>query len=435
MTSPRMPADVVIVGAGPAGIAAAVRAAGSGARVVVLDEGLQPGGQIWRHRPGTPPPDEARRWLARFERCGAAMLAGTKVVDVQRLDGEGFAVEAERGSSPLVVTARSLVIATGARELFLPFPGWTLPGVIGIGGAQALLKSGASFAGKRVVIAGSGPLLLPVAAALSAAGARVLMVAEQAPIGAVSGFAARLVGRPSMLLQAARYRAAFARTPYRTGTWVRRADGDGALIRVTLTDGRTTRALDCDVLCAAFGLVPNTELARLLGCTVGDRGVVVDARQATSVPGVFCAGEPTGIGGADLALVEGEVAGLCAAGRPDDALPLGGRRATLERGAARLARAFTLRPELKTLADPDTIVCRCEDVPLGAISPAWSMRQAKLYTRCGMGPCQGRVCGAALHHLHGWEADTVRSPVEPVLLSTLLADAAPEAAPPDSGEA
>lgn len=423
MSGDRVHADVVVVGAGPAGIAAAARAAECGVRVAIIDEGMRPGGQIWRHRVGTAPPERARRWLARLARSGATVLSGAKVLDVQRSANGDFAVEAERGSSPLVVSGPRLVLATGARELFLPFPGWTLPGVLGVGGAQALLSSGMSFAGKRVVIAGSGPLLLPVAASLARAGARLAIVAEQAPGARVGAFAARLIRRPATLAQAARYRAAFARTPYRAGTWIRRADGAAALRRVTLTDGRSTRDYDCDVLCVAFGLVPNTELPRLVGCSV-DRGVVrVDARQAASVAGAFCAGEPTGIGGVELALVEGEIAGLCAAGREEDALPLGARREGARRVAAALARAFELRPELRLLAEPDTIVCRCEDVTFSALSPAWSTRQAKLYTRCGMGPCQGRICGAALHFLHGWEPDTVRAPVEPVLLSTLLADA------------
>ena len=433
MSGDRIDVDVVVVGAGPAGIAAAARASECGAHVAVIDEGAEAGGQIWRHRPGTRPPERARRWLARLGRSGATVLGGAKVLDVQRPAGDGFLVEVERGSSPLLVSGARLIIATGARELFLPFPGWTLPGVVGIGGAQALLTSGTSFTGKRVVIAGSGPLLLPVAASLARAGARLVVVAEQAPSARVGAFAARLLLRPGTLAQAARYRAAFAATPYRTGTWIRRADGAHMVRRVTLTDGRAARDYECDVLCAAFGLVPNTELPRLLGCRIVGDVVQVDARQATSVAGAYCAGEPTGIGGVELALVEGEIAGLCAAGRAEDALPLVARREGARRFVQVLAGAFALRPELRALAEPDTIVCRCEDVTIGALSPAWSARQGKLYTRCGMGPCQGRICGAALHFLHSWEPDTVRAPVEPVLLSTLLADTT-AAAGPDSGD-
>jgi NADPH-dependent 2,4-dienoyl-CoA reductase/sulfur reductase-like enzyme len=423
-------ADVAVVGAGPAGIAAATRIAETGRRVVLLDESPAVGGQIWRHRPGTPPPRAARAWVSRLERSGATVLPGTPVVDVCATGAGEFLVTAERGTTPLLVHASSLVLATGARERFLPFPGWTLPGVLGVGAAQALLKSGLSFADKRVVIAGSGPLLLPVAAALAANGARVLLVAEQAPSRAVAEFAAGLWRRPRALLEAARYRARFLRTPYRPGTWVTSAEGTGQLERVTLTDGRRTRTIACDVLCSAHGLVPNTELARLIGCAIVDGAVSVDARQQTSVPRVYCVGETTGIGGVDLALVEGEIAGLHVTARDAAARRLLRRRSALRGIARSMERAFAPRPELRAVATPETIVCRCEDVPLGALSPDWTPRQAKLYTRAGMGPCQGRVCGTALDFLFGWPADAVRVPSEPALLSTLLADAADAAAVP-----
>ncbi len=155
-------ADVIVIGAGPAGMAAAVHAAEAGRRVVVYDTARRPGGQIWRHRDRRTLPRLAREWLDRFDRSGAAYVPSTEIVDVEALRG------------------RTVVLATGARERYLPFPGWTLPGVVGIGGAQALLKNGADFSGQRVVIAGSGPLMLTVAAALAQAGARLVVVAEQA---------------------------------------------------------------------------------------------------------------------------------------------------------------------------------------------------------------------------------------------------------------
>jgi NADPH-dependent 2,4-dienoyl-CoA reductase/sulfur reductase-like enzyme len=323
-----------------------------------------------------------------------------------------------------VVNAGALVLATGARERFLPFTGWTLPGVVGVGGAQALLKSGLSFKDKRVVIAGSGPLILPVAAALAAEGARLVLVAEQASRRAVGGFALGLWRRPGALVQAARYRAGFLRTPYATGTWVLSARGGERLEAVSVTDGRATRTMACDVLCSAYGLVPNTELARLLGCELSRGAVAVDERQQTSRADIYCVGETTGVGGVDLALVEGEIAGLYATGRDGAARRLHGRRSALRAMADAMARAFAPRAELRAAVRPETIVCRCEDVTLGAISPRWTVRQAKLYTRAGMGPCQGRVCGAALEFLFGWPADTARMPSEPARLSTILADAA-----------
>lgn len=421
----RVEADLAVVGAGPAGIAAVVAATRAGRRVALLDAGLTPGGQIWRHAPGKAAPGEARQWIDRLTNSSFVGLYGTSVVDLHRADrGSGFTLLAERATTACRVDARAVVLATGARERFLPFKGWTLPGVFGVGGAQALLKMGTTVAGKRVVVAGSGPLLLPVAASLSRAGARLALVAEQAAPAAVRRFAISLWRRPDLLRRAVGYRAAFARTRYATGTWVTAAEGDTQVERVVVTDGRRSRTIACDLLCVAYGLVPNTELARLAGCVI-DRGVVaVDELQQTSVPGIYCAGEPTGIGGVDVALVEGQIAGSAATGITG-LDRLFASRSRLRRDAARMEHTFVPRDELRVACTDDTIVCRCEDVSRGALDPAWSTRQAKLYTRAGMGPCQGRICGAALEFLFGWTSDSVRAPIEPMLLSTFLADASP----------
>jgi NADPH-dependent 2,4-dienoyl-CoA reductase/sulfur reductase-like enzyme len=421
-------ADVAVVGAGPAGIAAAACAAESGARVVVVDESPNVGGQIWRSRPGQPPRGAAHRWIERLARSGAVVRTGASVVDAYREgddDRGAFVLRIEQQGTLVELRTDRLLLATGAREHFLPFPGWTLPGVVGIGGAQALLKAGMDVRGKRVVIAGSGPLLLPVAASLHAAGAHVVFVAEQASARRVASFALGLWRRPAAFVDAVRYRAGFAGAPYRTGWWIREARGEGIVREVVLTNGRESRTMPSDLLCTGYGLVPNLELARLLGCAI-DGGVVgVDAAQRTSVAGVWCAGEPTGIGGVDLALVEGQVAGLGAAGRLGEARRYFVPRARLRRMAAAMTRAFAPRDELRALATPETIVCRCEDVRAGAFDAAWSPRQAKLYTRAGMGPCQGRVCGAALAFLYGWPADVVRAPVAPARLNSLHRSPAP----------
>jgi NADPH-dependent 2,4-dienoyl-CoA reductase/sulfur reductase-like enzyme len=423
--------DVVVIGGGPAGIAATSVAAENGAHVTMIDEGSEPGGQIWRPSARSTQPRRARRWIARLDASGAEILRSTSVVDVERV-GERFVVVAVSRGVGRELLATSVVLATGARERFLPFPGWTRPGVIGVGGAQALAKSGTSFRGRRVVIAGSGPLLLPVAANLSRSGAKVLLVAEQAPPANVVRFTAGLWSRPFTLAQAAALRAGFMTTPFATGTWVVAARGDTVLREVTLTDGRSMRTLSCDVLCAAFGLVPNTEIARLLGCAVELGAVVVDETQLTSVANVYCCGEPTGIGGVDLALVEGQIAGLAAAARTVPA-QLVSRRARQRRDATRLDRAFSLRREVFALADADTIVCRCEDVRLGSLDRQWGIRQAKLYTRAGMGPCQGRVCGAALECLMGWPADSVRVPTQPTPCGTLTGRSSPQELPSEQG--
>jgi hypothetical protein len=148
--------------------------------------------------------------------------------------------------------------------------------------------------------------------------------------------------------------------------------------------------------------------------------VVVDDLQRSSLENVFCAGEATGIGGVDLALVEGEIAGYAASGQIDRARALFGKRSRARRFASNLNRAFALRNELKLLPEPDTFVCRCEDVTFKRLKNAASFRAAKLHTRCGMGPCQGRVCGPAADFLFGWRTESVRPPIFPARVGSLI---------------
>lgn len=423
--------DVAVIGGGPAGIAAAVAAAEVGRRVLLIDESPRPGGQIWRHLEGQRPPP-ARRWLERLARSEAEIRSGTAVVDAEGPgDGKGRA-EAEPGTGPSafrlrlegpagpdLVHASALVLATGARERFLPFPGWTLPGVVGVGGAQALLKSGTCFVGRRVVVAGSGPLLLPVSAALASAGARLLLVAEQAPLRQLAGFARGLWRDPLKLLQAGRYRLAGRSGPYRTDSWVLRVLGEGRVEKVDVQVNGKTSTLPCDLLCTGFGLVPNPVLARLLGCTTAGGFVRVDAQQRTSVPGVWCAGEGTGIAGVEAALAEGSIAGFAAAGRPERSAGSLRARDRGRRFAEQLAEAFKPRPELRALVNEGTLICRCEDVRFGVLRGEWTGRQAKLYTRIGMGPCQGRVCGPAAEVHFGWDLESGRTPVTVATIDAL----------------
>jgi NADPH-dependent 2,4-dienoyl-CoA reductase/sulfur reductase-like enzyme len=390
---------------------------------VVLDEGLAPGGQIHRHVPGAAP-EAARAWLERLARSGAIVRAGASVFDAVAHEG-GWKLSAETTGGSRSIRARRVILAPGARELFLPFPGWTLPGVMGAGGAQALAKTGAALGGRTAVVAGSGPLLLPVAATLAKMGVDVAIVAEQAGLASLARFTAALAGFPGKLLEAARYRSAFLDTPYRTGTWVAEARGNGRLEGVILTDGARRFEVPCDLAAVGYGLVPNTELLRLLGCAMRAGAVAVDARQETSVAGVFSAGEPCGIAGVDVAIAEGQIAGLAAAGHRDETTAenraLAGARGRGRRLAAAMDRAFRPRPELAAVVRPDTIVCRCEDATLASLSSCASAREAKLSCRAGMGPCQGRVCGPALAFLFGWDSDTVRPPARPALVGNLVA--------------
>ena len=260
-----------------------------------------------------------------------------------------------------------------------------------------------------------------MAALLKSKGAVVRGIFEQAPMSRLVKFGLGLWSEPAKLFQAIGLRREIGGVRYRGGSWPVEAVGEDVLRSVRLTDGRTTWSVDCDYLACGFGLVPNLELPGVLGCSIEGSKTVVDEWQRSTVPGVWCAGESTGIGGLDLALVEGQIAGLAAVGEacggPGPVRDPGRDKA--QRFAESLERSFALRDELRHLARPDTIVCRCEDVPAGALVGRTSWVDAKLQTRCGMGPCQGRVCGSAVGFLHGWERGSVRSPIFPVAVEHL----------------
>jgi NADPH-dependent 2,4-dienoyl-CoA reductase/sulfur reductase-like enzyme len=262
-------------------------------------------------------------------------------------------------------------------------------------------------------------LIIAVAEYLKRKGADVLAVVEQAPGAKVNHFALGLSMSPAKLVQAIKLRAALFGIPYITNSWITSASGDRHLQQVTLITNGKTRSLECDYLACGFHLVPNTEIARLIDCEIGDGFVKVDDHQHTSVENVYCAGEPTGVAGIDSALVEGEIAGLVATGRRDDARKLFSKRDKARSFGEAMDKAFALRDELRHLANDDTFVCRCEDVTFGRLKQFTNFREAKLQTRCGMGPCQGRVCGAATQFLFGWEPPSMRPPIFPVKMEHL----------------
>jgi NADPH-dependent 2,4-dienoyl-CoA reductase/sulfur reductase-like enzyme len=420
--------DLVVVGAGPGGIAAAAVAAEAGKRVCLLDNNSAPGGQIWRgfssETAGKYPHGRTfLSWMARLKASRCEVRSGWQVVDAPA-PGR---LRLECGIESCDLRFERLIVATGARERFLPFPGWTLPGAMGAGGLQALVKGGLDPRGKRVIVAGSGPLLLAVAAGLARAGATIAGIYEQASMAQVAGFGVHtLLTQPGKIAEGADYRLKTLSTPYRLGWWVSRAEGRGRVEQVTVTDGRTVRTLACDWLACGFGLVPNLELPRLLGCRILDGSVEVDSLQQSSVPGVACVGELTGIGGLDKALAEGEIAGSAAAGLDSEASSAQRRLRPLRSFGLRMERAFALRPELAALPAADTVVCRCEDVVHGALQRCASAREAKLHTRCGMGACQGRICGTAAEFLYGWRQPSVRPPILPARIATLAAETEPK---------
>jgi NADPH-dependent 2,4-dienoyl-CoA reductase/sulfur reductase-like enzyme len=432
--------QVAIVGAGPAGLSAAVAALKAGATVTLLDSSNSLGGQFWRHLPSTRPAARESRlhheWDAYLGLSSAVMrnprceiLTGAQVWAIDHTDGQlrlqlaiGEVDGVDRRMETLVPDA--LVLATGAHDHTLPFPGWDLPGVFTGGAAQALAKSERVAVGERVVVAGAGPFLLPVAAALAATGSTVLGVHEASRIstltrGWVRG-ASALATMPNKLGELAGYATAQLREriPYHLGSAVVAAQGRDAVESVTVarvdSDWRpivgSERTIACDAVAVSHGFTARLELAVAAGCALGPGGpsgrfVVVDADQRTSVPGVFAAGEVTGIGGADAALREGALAGWVAAGgAPDD------RRANSARRGVRrfksfersLAEAHGIRSGWTGWLSDDTTICRCEEVSYGRLrttaeaTAARGLRSLKLTTRAGLGPCQGRMCGRAV---------------------------------------
>jgi NADPH-dependent 2,4-dienoyl-CoA reductase/sulfur reductase-like enzyme len=410
-----MSSDVLIIGAGPAGLAAAWRAASEGARVAVVDDNPSCGGQIWRGEETKSSSGEAQAWFKRIRTAAIQFVHGARVFQV---GPQILLAETSQGVVELNYT--NLILATGARERFLPFPGWTLPNVMGAGGLQALVKTGLPIEGKKVVVAGTGPLLLAVAAYLLDQGANVLLIAEQAPASRLAKFGLHLLNEKAKRRSAAELRRKLKGVRYLTGCWPVAAHGNERLESVTLQRAGKRWQVDCDYLACGFHLVPNLELAELLGCKLQNGAVTVDQFQQTSVPNVYAAGEATGIGGLELSLVEGEIAGLAAAGKHQAAQSLFGVREKQQRFARILNETFALRRELRDLAAGETIVCRCEDVAFERLREHDSWRAAKLQTRCGMGPCQGRVCGAAVEFLFGWRAESVRPPILPVRVVSLL---------------
>ncbi|MFE5340553.1 NAD(P)/FAD-dependent oxidoreductase [Isoptericola sp. NPDC056578] len=442
---------VVVVGAGPAGLSAARAAARAGAEVTLLDASDQVGGQFWRHRVlpgGGTAPDEAsfhhgwgtftalRDVVASHPRI--ALLTSAQVWALERLD-DGVRLRVlvgppdAAGREHLTLTPDALVLATGAHDRTLPFPGWQLPGVTTAGAAQALAKAERVAVGDRVVVAGAGPFLLPVATSLLRIGARVLSVHEAAtPASLARGWGARpagLLGAAHKTGELGGYVGTLARhrVAYRLGEAVVAARGDGRVEEVTVArvDDRwaplpgTERTVAADAVCVSHGFTPRLELAVAAACAISpDRFVVVDDRQRTTAPGVWAAGELTGIGGAEAALAEGWVAGHHAATGPsapsDEAVPEDAAlaRAVRRRGrsadfARRLEAAHGIRSGWTSWLRDDTLVCRCEEVDAGTLRAAacatasTDLRSVRLTSRAGLGPCQARICGRTVAELVG----------------------------------
>ena len=422
-------------------MSAALAAARAGASVALIDEYAVPGGQIWRRRfddAGLDSLPRAARELCRaLDASSVTVLAGACVWAVPEPGVLLLTGDPDR------VRAGAIVLATGAYDRPLAFPGWTLPGVMTAGGAQALAKGQGVVPGRRVLLAGAGPFLLPVAEQLRACGAEVVAVAEATRRRDWLRAGRRMAAHPGRLADYARYR-----TRVRGIAWghvIVRAEGDERVRSATIAPagpdwapaGRE-RTYEVDAVCTAYGFLPSVDVARALGCELRGEGVAHDEDMLTTVPGVFVAGEAAGVGGADLACVEGELAGHAAAahavagGNGASARPVGDfealrrRRARLADFADVLAELFDPRPGLVGLAGADTVLCRCEDVTAGAIDAAiaggaTTMAALKVVTRCGQGPCQGRTCERLVAaRLPEPERFSARAPIRPIPLGVLM---------------
>jgi NADPH-dependent 2,4-dienoyl-CoA reductase/sulfur reductase-like enzyme len=457
---------LLVAGGGPAGLAAAADAAAAGLTVALVDERVTPGGQIYKRMgpgfevrdPRALGPDYMRgqELIEAAVASGADVLTRTAVVDVR----EGEVVVAPDGESARTIRARRLLLAAGAYDRPVAFPGWTLPGVVTAGGAQTLVKTQRVLPGERILFAGSGPLALAFPAQLRGYGANVELVLEAGPPPRAADVARMLAaarGNVGLLRDALRYRAALlrARVPLRYRRIVVRADGDTRVEAVThAAVDRAWRVLPgseetiaVDTLCLGYGFVPSVELARLAGCAMDydeDRGgpiVRVDGWMRTSVAGVLAAGDGTGVEGAAVAVEEGRLAALSAAldlgalsapAADDAARPVRARLARARAFRRALARMHGVGPGVYELADAETVVCRCEEVSRAsldvAIAGTADADVVKALTRAGMGLCQGRNCQrqiAALiaARLGGAIADvrppTPRLPARPVALAAV----------------
>ncbi|MEV4378518.1 NAD(P)/FAD-dependent oxidoreductase [Streptosporangium sp. NPDC049644] len=465
--------DVVIVGGGPAGLSAAARLASAGLAVTILDEQPELGGQYYRR----PAPAVARHWgdhrpeggrlIAQVRAAGVECRTGHLVWGV---DDDGRTLLAsDDAEHPVRLRARHLVLATGAFERVFPFPGWQLPGVTTPGFAQHLAASDHTTIGDRVILAGSGPFLLPVACSLIELGVSVAGIAEAGRPYRPSLRALGTLGHPARLRELASYavRLARARVPIWQETVVLRADGRDRVSSVTLAAAarptRPVRTVEVDALCVGYGFRPQTDLARMLGCEVridvasGDAVPVTDAAGRASRADVYVVGEAAGIGGVHAAKARGLAAAHDILAREahvavpvSEARRVASARRRLERFTALTDSLYpgpaallaTLAPALPA----DTMVCRCEAVRAEEIrataagSADGDLNATKAWTRAGMGPCQGRECGFAVAGLvrsvmprrgagdgeSRVEVFPSRLPVRPVPLATLLELAGPE---------
>lgn len=405
--------DVVIIGAGPAGLHAALAAAKSGQSIVILDDNVFSGGQIWRNGPQVVRPHRVRQLKSEIENCtNIDIFQSVKIISSSHPNN----LLLHHQEKNCCIGFNQLILCTGGRELFLPFEGWTLAGVTGAGGLQAFIKAGMQVKNKKIVIAGTGPLLLACAQTATKAGADVVFIAEQSHYRNVQRFAFALWRWPHKILQA----LSMPMQRYRPNSFVIRAQGEQQLQSVVVQTAKGTQEIPCDYLACGYGMIANTRMATLFHCKINEHAIAVNNQQQTSQAHIFAAGECTGFGGSELSIIEGQIAGFAATGNTTQIQQLQRKKAHDQRFANLLQQTFQLRPEVKKLAKPDTIFCRCEDVSFAEVAHRRNWRDAKMHTRCGMGACQGRTCSAMAACLFQWQAPTAKTPLSPTRAHDLI---------------
>jgi NADPH-dependent 2,4-dienoyl-CoA reductase/sulfur reductase-like enzyme len=458
--------EVVILGAGPGGLAAAIEAARAGVSVTMLDENPKPGGQIFRQFhdgfrvtiPGMLGHDYARgrKLLAEFDvvRDRVELLDNALVWALSEKNELAF----YRGNESCGVRYKKTVIAAGAYDRPVPFPGWTLPGVLTAGGAQSLVKTQRVLPGEKFLLAGTGPLQLALANQIKDAGGHVVGIAEAGRIENWFGFIKSAFGQWQLLRDAVHYLYGVRRAgiPLWRNHIIVEARGNGQVEEAVVAEvdkswrpkPHTYRTLKVDTLCIGYGFVPSVELTRLAECEHRYEPLLggwIPARNdymETTVPDVYAVGDCTGIAGSLVAIEQGRIAGLAAAQRlghltPTEArermVPSRKRLAGIRRLREVLDSTSVPRPGLYELAKGDTIVCRCEEITLGEVKAALAdgaadMKEVKRMTRMGMGSCQGRMCGPAMQEIIAREKRlplerigylNPRPPVRPIPLGVL----------------
>lgn len=440
-------AKLAIIGAGPAGSNAAIRAASLGVDVLLIDEKPAAGGQVY-HAPDKPQAlrDEGDRLRKRLANSGARCLFEHRL---WHIGGERHLL-LDGPEGPVKVKAKAILIATGAIERWHPFPGWTLPGVIGLAAATILFKAHGIMPGQRVVVAGPGPLAPLVANLIREAGGSVVALVDPAPFSAWLRATPALLTQPEQAFRGARWIVSLKRsgTPILHRHKIQSATSTGTGLMVEIADHKgQVSQFDADALCVGAGLQPTTDTARLIGADIrydallGGWIPVLDSDGRMSVPFAYAAGDGAAVRGAIPAVHAGNLAALAAAldlghieARQAEPLMKTERRALLQ--ATRLGKAMgrLMMPSPDALGDlPDSsVVCRCEDIDAAAVRAAitdgaTTVNALKSATRCAMGPCGGRVCVEGLTALLEQSGiareailpPTARTPLRPVPLSGL----------------